>query len=218
MGQKSKLRSTFRESTGNPEGNAIASPGDLFYARDTGILWIKATGNGTPTGWVAINSFDPNADTIHLFTESGGEVQISTQGLTGPNALRIVTYSEQNVVLPPGGTILAVMDTLTVNGRNTKYDLRASGVDAADFSSVVNSVAIANIFRAGGAFSLTAPANLFSHGMAGPAGTFGQDVLFSVAPNPPTNEIVLFATNTAGANRTGHITATWMVQQGGLDA
>lgn len=44
------------EGDGSPEGVVIGVPGDLYINRSGGAgqtLWVKETGNGTNTGWVA---------------------------------------------------------------------------------------------------------------------------------------------------------------------
>jgi hypothetical protein len=43
---------TVTYGTGSPQGSLAGSPGDLAIASDTGIIFTKATGAGTNTGWV----------------------------------------------------------------------------------------------------------------------------------------------------------------------
>lgn len=38
--------------TGSPQSNLAGSPGDLFIASDTGIIYTKGSGAGTTTGWI----------------------------------------------------------------------------------------------------------------------------------------------------------------------
>lgn len=38
----------------DPNGSVTASPGAFYYNTVTGSLWVKATGSGTNTGWVAL--------------------------------------------------------------------------------------------------------------------------------------------------------------------
>lgn len=40
--------------TVDPEGNQSASPFAIYYNSVTGSFWVKATGQGTNTGWVAL--------------------------------------------------------------------------------------------------------------------------------------------------------------------
>ena len=42
----------FTVGTGSPEGVVSGSPGDRFWASDTGFEWTKVTGSATTTGWL----------------------------------------------------------------------------------------------------------------------------------------------------------------------
>ena len=44
--------SAFTVGTGSPEGAVSGSPGDRFWASDTGFEWTKVTGAATTTGWL----------------------------------------------------------------------------------------------------------------------------------------------------------------------
>jgi hypothetical protein len=44
--------SAFTVGTGSPEGVVSGSPGDRFWASDTGFEWTKVTGVATTTGWL----------------------------------------------------------------------------------------------------------------------------------------------------------------------
>jgi len=213
MGFKSNQRSQWTEIRGNPEGNRLGTPGDLLYDPTTGTLWLKAFGRGTKTGWRQLATSNAAGD-VDLFTD-GAEVRISTQVDSRDTSRRYATFDAQNVVLPPGATALALIDTLSDDGRNSKIRADVSGVDAADFTSLSVSGLTICFRRAAGALAIvSAFPNLSEVAQVGPVGTFGPDVLFTISAIPP--DILLAATNTAGADRTGHITATWMVQQGGL--
>jgi hypothetical protein len=39
--------------TGDPNGAVFGNPGDV-YQDETGVFWLKTTGPGTNTGWVAV--------------------------------------------------------------------------------------------------------------------------------------------------------------------
>lgn len=200
---------------GSPEGRLLGSPGDLVVVVGGGI-WQKATGLRTRTGWAQLpGGISENFD---LFTATGGEVRISTQVDSRDTSRRYATFDIQNLTVPALSTvILADVDTLAIDGRNSQIALLARAVDAADFTSV-GAAAVDFVFRrSGGALAVvTSFPGRSSFVPSGVANTFGDDVIPSISALPGSDDLVFFAQNTAGADRTGHITATWMVQQGGV--
>jgi len=94
MGFKSNQRSQWREITGDPEGNALGEPGDLLFARDTGVLWIKSFGRGNTIGWRELATGSVSA----LNTEGINRTTDFVTGVTSPTYATLLSLTLTSVL------------------------------------------------------------------------------------------------------------------------
>lgn len=214
---------------GPPEGVRRGVPGDLIYQIDTDTVWLKGRGIGTPFGWIPLGTTEGgciceeisnegsvislSADGVAVTAPSGAQISFRTQTNAVGTELRTATLYLPNHVAPPGTTAFATIDTIAVDGRVSKVDFSATGVDVVDVAAVRSSNYIGGFRRAAGAIAPIV-ANLFTEEFVGGAGTFAADVTLALAALSPN--VFAVTTNGSGADRIGHITCHWTVQQGGV--
>jgi len=134
---KSKQRPTWKEILTNPEGSVFGSPGDLAYATQTEVLWIKEKGFGTPLGWrpVGGGGSEDSVFTPQQFGAQGGgaddtvpiQAALNAAGVGGGQVLLSELFQATAQLEQPSG--------VEVLGVGPDAGISFENADPADFPS-----------------------------------------------------------------------------------